>query len=150
MVAVIQRVSEASVSVGGAVRGQIGTGLLVLLGIAPADTAEDVAWLANKIAALRVFADADGKMNLSVADVGGRVLLVSQFTLLGNVRQGNRPSFVDAARPEIALPLYHAVIDALNPRLTHPVQTGEFGADMQVSLVNDGPVTLLLDSKPTR
>jgi len=146
MKALIQRVSSASVSVGGECVAEIKAGLLVLLGISQSDTSEDAVWLASKVANLRVFNDAEGKMNLSVADISSDVLLVSQFTLYGDARKGNRPSFVQAARPEIAEPLYHHVIAALQEHLGKQVQTGVFGADMQVSLVNDGPVTIIIES----
>ncbi|MBC7921727.1 MAG: D-tyrosyl-tRNA(Tyr) deacylase [Ferruginibacter sp.] len=147
MIAVIQRVSGASVRIEGRVKGEIGTGFLVLLGIAHADTAEDVVWLSKKVAGLRVFGDAEGKMNLALPEVKGNVLLISQFTLHASTKKGNRPSFTEAARPDVALPLYEAMREALTRELDQPVQTGEFGADMQVSLVNDGPVTILIDSK---
>ena len=147
MIAVIQLVTEASVRIAGQVKGEIGTGFLVLLGIAHADTAEDVVWLSKKIAGLRKFSDAEGKMNLALPDVKGNVLLISQFTLHASTKKGNRPSFIEAARPEVALPLYEATAEALARELGQPVQTGEFGADMRVSLVNDGPVTILIDSK---
>jgi D-tyrosyl-tRNA(Tyr) deacylase len=146
MRAVIQRVSEASVTVDGAVVGRIGRGFLVLLGITHGDTNEDVLWIAQKIAGLRVFEDADGKMNLGLADVGGGVLLVSQFTLYGDCRKGRRPSFVEAARPEAAVPLYEAVVAELRGQGL-VVETGTFQAHMDVRLLNDGPVTLLLDSQ---
>jgi D-aminoacyl-tRNA deacylase len=147
MIAVIQRVSSASVRVGGQLKGQIATGLMVLLGIGHHDAAEDVEWLAGKIVGLRIFGDAEGKMNLALAEVGGNVLLISQFTLQSSTKKGNRPSFIDAARPEVALPLYEAMIGLLGQHLGQPVATGEFGADMAVSLVNDGPVTIVIDSK---
>jgi D-tyrosyl-tRNA(Tyr) deacylase len=144
--AVVQRVSSASVRVEGAVVGEIGRGLLVLLGVARDDTADDASFLAAKIAGLRIFDDDAGKMNLAVADVGGSVLAVSQFTLLGDCRGGRRPSYLDAAPPETANPLYEAVVAALRAAgLT--VATGVFRAHMDVALVNDGPVTLLLDSR---
>lgn len=146
MRAVVQRVSRASVAVGGQIVGQIGTGLLVLLGVAPDDTASDVSWLADKVAGLRVFRDAEGKMNRSVTDVGGAILVVSQFTLYADCSKGRRPSFVGAARPETAIPLYEAFVHELRA-LGIPVQTGAFGADMDVELVNQGPVTLIIDSK---
>lgn len=146
MRAVVQRVSEASVTVDAVVVGQIQRGFLVLLGIAGDDTQEDVVWLAGKIAGLRVFEDADGKMNLGLSDVGGSVLLVSQFTLYGDCRKGRRPSFVEAARPETAVPLYQSMVAELRGLSVH-VQTGTFQAQMQVRLLNDGPVTLLLDSR---
>ncbi len=137
---VLQRVSAASVTVAGVVVGAIGPGLLVLVGVGPTDTATEVAWMADRIAGLRIFADDAGKMNRSVRDVAGGILVVSQFTLYGDTSRGRRPGFTDAARPEIARPLYEALADALG------AQRGVFGADMQVALVNDGPVTLLLDS----
>ena len=145
MRAVIQRVSEASVTVDGSIVGEIQRGFLVLLGVAEADSPEDAAWIANKIAGLRVFEDADEKMNLALGDVHGAVLLVSQFTLYGDCRKGRRPSFIDAARPEKAVSLYQAVATELRT-LGVPVETGTFQAQMQVRHLNDGPVTLLLDS----
>ncbi|RLS37058.1 MAG: D-tyrosyl-tRNA(Tyr) deacylase [Planctomycetota bacterium] len=145
MRAVIQRVSEASVTVDGSIVGEIQRGFLVLLGVAEADSSEDAAWIANKIAGLRVFEDADEKMNLALGDVHGAVLLVSQFTLYGDCRKGRRPSFIDAARPEKAVSFYQAVATELRT-LGVPVETGTFQAQMQVRLLNDGPVTLLLDS----
>ena len=144
MRAVVQRVSRASVTIGGRPAGAIGAGLLVLLGVGKQDTAEQVEWLADKIAGLRIFADDDGKMNRDLAAVSGAVLVVSQFTLSGDVAKGRRPSFEDAAPPETAVPQYEAFIAALRRRgLT--VATGEFGAMMDVELVNDGPVTLVLE-----
>jgi D-tyrosyl-tRNA(Tyr) deacylase len=130
----------------GEVVGEIGTGLLVLLGVAAGDTADQAAWLAEKTAGLRIFADADGKMNRDVGEAGGAVLVVSQFTLYGDCRKGRRPSFIDAAPPETAVPLYEAFVNALRA-LGLPTATGRFGTMMQVELVNDGPVTLILDSK---
>lgn len=144
---VVQRVTRASVAVAGRVTGEIGLGLMVLLGVAPEDTAEDVEWLAGKLVGLRIFNDAEGVMNRSVADVGGRVLLVSQFTLHASTKKGNRPSYTGAARPEVAEPLYQAMKARLESLLGRPVPTGVFGADMQVHLVNDGPVTLAMDSR---
>jgi D-tyrosyl-tRNA(Tyr) deacylase len=146
MRAVVQRVSRARVVIDGEAVGEIGRGLLVLLGVTHTDTAEAAAWLADKVVGLRLFNDADGKMNLSVADVGGGVLVVSQFTLYGDCRKGRRPSFIDAARPEVAVPLYEAFVGAVKA-LGVPAATGRFGAMMQVELVNDGPVTLIVDSK---
>ena len=146
MRAVLQRVSRAKVSIAGETVGEIGPGLLVLLGITHADTPEQAKWLAEKIAGLRIFNDADGKMNLSVADVGGGVLVVSQFTLYGDCAKGRRPSFIDAARPEVAIPLYEAFVNGVKA-LGVPAATGRFGAMMQVELVNDGPVSLIVDSK---
>ena len=143
---VVQRVSGARVVVDGAVVGAIGRGLLVLLGVAGGDTAEDARWLADKVVGLRLFPDAEGKMNLGVADVGGAVLVVSQFTLYGDARKGRRPSFVEAAGPDVAIPLYEAFINAVKA-LGIPTATGRFGAMMQVELVNDGPVTLMVDKE---
>ena len=144
---VVQRVERARVEVAGRVTGEIGSGLMVLLGVAPEDTAEDVEWLAGKLVGLRIFNDADGVMNHSVADVSGSVLLVSQFTLHASTKKGNRPSYMGAARPEVAEPLYEAMKARLESLLGRPVPTGIFGADMQVHLVNDGPVTLVMDSR---
>ncbi|HQR18142.1 MAG TPA: D-aminoacyl-tRNA deacylase [Gemmatimonadales bacterium] len=141
---VLQRVSRASVTVGGRVTGAIGRGFLLLAGFHPTDTAEQVDWMAAKLAGLRLFPDADGKMNLGLAEVDGGVLVVSQFTLYGDTDRGRRPSFVDAARPEHAIPLYERLLAQLRAAgLT--VAAGEFGADMQVELLNDGPVTLILE-----
>ena len=146
MRAVIQRVSRAKVLISGEVAGEIGPGLLVLLGITHADTAEGAKWLAEKIAGLRIFPDNEGKMNRDLTEANGAALIVSQFTLYGDARKGRRPSFVDAAPPPVAIPLYEAFINAVKA-LGIPVATGRFGADMQVELVNDGPVTLIVDSK---
>jgi D-tyrosyl-tRNA(Tyr) deacylase len=146
MRALIQRVTTASVRIEGTVHGEIGHGFLVLLGVAEMDTPEDIAWLAPKLARLRLFADGQGAMNLSLLETGGSILLVSQFTLFASTRKGNRPSFLRAARPEQAIPLYEAFRDALAAELGKPVPTGVFGADMQISLTNDGPVTILIDS----
>lgn len=146
MRAVIQRVTEASVTVDREIIGQIGHGLLVLLGVGTQDSEADAATIAKKIAQLRIFNDPDGKFNLSVEDVNGAILLVSQFTLYGDARKGNRPSFIEAARPEQAIPLYDTVATHLRNRGL-PVQTGRFGAHMEVRLLNDGPVTILLDTK---
>ncbi|MCI0703053.1 MAG: D-aminoacyl-tRNA deacylase [Planctomycetia bacterium] len=142
---VLQRVSQAKVTVADVVVGEIATGWLVLLGIAPGDSQKDVNWLAEKVANLRAFPDADGKMNLSVQDVGASVLVVSQFTLYGDCQKGRRPGFTGAAPPAIAEPLYEAFVTALKA-LGVPVATGKFAADMQVELVNDGPVTFVIDS----
>lgn len=144
---VVQRVSEASVRVDGNVAGEIGMGLLVFLGIETQDTAEDARWLAEKLTRLRIFPDDNGVMNLSVADAGGDILLVSQFTLHALTKKGNRPSYIRAARPEQAEPLYSEFIELLQSDLKKRVATGIFGADMKVSLINDGPVTILIDSK---
>ena len=146
MRAVIQRVSSARVTIAGEVSGEIGRGLLVLLGIAPGDTEVDARWLAEKIVALRIFEDAAEKMNRSVADIAGGVLVVSQFTLLASTRKGTRPSFNDAAKPDIAIPLYETFNRFASAALGYPVATGRFAAKMDVSLVNDGPVTLIVDS----
>ena len=147
MRAVIQRVSEASVTIGGQVRAAIPHGLLVLLAVEEADTAEDLEWLSGKIARLRVFNDANGVMNRSAHEVGGEILVISQFTLFASTKKGNRPSYSRAARPEVAVPLYEAFVRKLGEDLGKPVHTGEFGADMRVSLTNDGPVTILFDTK---
>lgn len=144
---VIQRVSRASVVSDGALTGKIGPGLLVLLGIETTDTPEDAVKLAGKLAALRAFDDAGGKMNLSVTDTGGEALVVSQFTLFGDCAKGNRPSYNRAARPEHAIPLYEKFVAELSRLLGKPVPTGVFGADMKVELLNDGPVTLILDTR---
>ncbi len=146
MRAVLQRVSRARVVIGDEVAGEIGRGLLVLLGVASNDTPEQARWLAEKLVGLRVFEDADGKMNLGLTDVGGAMLIVSQFTLYGDCRKGRRPSFIDAAPPESAIPLYEAFINAVKAQGVRTA-TGRFGAMMQVELVNDGPVTLIVDSK---
>ena len=147
MRAVVQLVKEASVAVAGDLKGKIGKGYLVLIGIEENDTEKDLSYICEKLLGLRVFEDADGKMNRSILDVGGAILLVSQFTLYGDARKGRRPSYIRAARPEKAIPLDEAMIEQLRAAL--PVETGEFGANMQVSLVNDGPVTILLDSERT-
>ncbi len=144
---VIQRVSEASVRIEGKTKGQIGKGLLVLLGIEDADSQEDVRWLVHKIKNLRIFSDAEGKMNLSVEDIGGEVLIISQFTLHAKTKKGFRPSFVRAAKPDIAIPLYEEFIRTFEQELPGKIQTGTFGAMMQISLVNDGPVTIIIDTK---
>lgn len=144
---VLQRVSSASVTVAGRVVGQIGRGLLVFVGIEAADTAADGEWLAQKIIRLRIFGEPDGQTHLSVADISGGILLVSQFTLHASTQKGTRPSFSAAARPEQAEPLYEQFTAQLSAALCRPVQTGEFGAMMEVALVNDGPVTLIIDSK---
>lgn len=143
----LQRVSEARVTVDQQVTGEIGAGLLAFVGIEPADTAEDIEWLASKTVQLRIFNDESGIMNRSVLDAGGSILLVSQFTLFAGTRKGNRPSYSAAARPEVAIPLYEALHRRLCDLLGRPVPTGVFGADMQVHLVNDGPVTIWIDSR---
>ena len=144
---VVQRVTRASVRIGGEVHAAIGRGLLVLVGVWTGDGEEDAEWLAGKVAALRVFDDEEGVMNRSVEETGGEVLAVSQFTLMARTRRGNRPSYVDAAGPEVAVPLYEAFVAGLERRLGRAVPTGVFGADMEVELVNDGPVTILMDSR---
>jgi len=144
---VVQRVSEASVEVNKEVVGTIDKGLLILLGIEEADEQEDVEWLCGKIARLRVFPDENGTMNRSVQDVNGQALVVSQFTLHASTKKGNRPSYIRAAGPDKAIPLYELFVETLEDYLSSPVSTGEFGAMMQVKLVNDGPVTILIDSK---
>ncbi|MFN4253409.1 MAG: D-aminoacyl-tRNA deacylase [Saprospiraceae bacterium] len=144
---VIQRVSAASVTIDGAVKSAIGWGLLILLGIEHEDTEDDLDWLVKKIAALRIFSDEAGLMNRSVQDIGGECLVVSQFTLHASTKKGNRPSFIRAARPDFAVPMYEKFVAALARESGRPVLTGEFGADMKVSLLNDGPVTILMDSK---
>jgi D-aminoacyl-tRNA deacylase len=141
---VLQRVAEARVRVGEQVRGEIGLGLVVLAGFAEADDAETTRWMAEKVRELRIFADDEGRMNRSVEEVGGELLIISQFTLYGDARRGRRPSFAHAARPEIAIPLYESFVDTLR-KLGSRVATGEFGAMMRVELVNDGPVTLILE-----
>ena len=147
MIAVIQRVSEASVKIDGHLAGAIEKGFMVLLGITHDDSQEDIDWLSKKIVNMRIFSDEEDKMNLSLQDVGGSILLISQFTLHASTRKGNRPSYIQAAKPDIAIPLYEQMIDALAKELGSPIATGEFGADMKVSLINDGPVTIIIDSK---
>lgn len=144
---VIQRVSEASVTIDGEVFSQIQKGFLVLVGVEEADTKEDADWLCQKLIGMRIFADTDDKMNLSLQDINGDVLLVSQFTLFASTKKGNRPSFIKSAKPDLAIPLYDYCIQQLSQLLSKPIKTGQFGADMKVSLVNDGPVTILIDSK---
>ena len=144
---VIQRVAQASVTIDGQVKGAIGPGLLVLLGVEEADTAEDIEWLSGKLVRLRVFNDEEGRMNRCVQDVQGGILVISQFTLFASTKKGNRPSWSRAARPEVAIPLYAAFVRRLALDLGRAVQTGEFGAHMQVALVNDGPVTVFIDTK---
>lgn len=143
---VIQRVSKASVAVDEEVVGQIGRGFMVLVGVEEADSQEDVDYLVRKTANMRIFEDEEGKMNISLKDIGGQILSISQFTLHANTKKGNRPSFVDAAKPDHSLPLYESYNEGLREEGLI-VETGEFGADMQVSLINDGPVTIIIDSK---
>jgi D-aminoacyl-tRNA deacylase len=145
--AVIQRVAEASVTIAGTVEGAIGQGLLVLLAIEEADTLEDIEWLSGKIVRLRIFNDDSGVMNRSVQEVNGEILLISQFTLFASTKKGNRPSYVRSARPETAIPLYEKFIARLAQDFGKPIRTGEFGAHMLVRLANDGPVTIIIDSK---
>lgn len=147
MKAVVQRVSKASVTIDGNIHSSIQHGLMVLLGIEDADTSEDIAWLSQKIVQLRIFNDAAGVMNVSLKDMGGNILLVSQFTLHASTKKGNRPSYIKAAKPDIAIPLYQEMIKQLSAELNKPILTGAFGADMKVELINDGPVTIILDSK---
>jgi len=147
MRAVIQRVNRASVTIDGTIKSAIGTGLLVLVGIEDADTRDDLEWLSMKIVNLRIFNDNEGVMNVSIRDNGGEVLLVSQFTLFAATKKGNRPSYIRASKPPVAVPLYEELIARLGADLGKRVMTGEFGADMKVELVNDGPVTILIDTK---
>jgi len=144
---VIQRVSKASVTVDGIATGSIGIGLMILCGIENTDSVEDIRWLVPKVTQMRLFSDTEGKMNLSLKDIAGGLLVVSQFTLHGSTKKGNRPSFIRAARPEQAMPLYEQFIHALETDTGKPVQRGIFGADMKVSLINDGPVTIVIDSR---
>lgn len=144
---VIQRVSEANVKVDGEVVGAIDRGLMVLLGIHDDDTMDDIQWISGKLTQLRIFDDADGVMNLSVQDIAGSILLISQFTLYAATKKGNRPSYIAAAKPDKAIPIYEQMILQVTKDLGKPIQTGQFGADMKVSLVNDGPVTIIIDSK---
>ena len=147
MKAVIQRVTQANVSIDGTIKGKISSGLLVFLGIVSEDTLEDIQWLSNKIVQLRLFNDDEGVMNLSLKDIKGEILVISQFTLHASTKKGNRPSYIRAAKPETAIPLYQSFIKQLESDLRKKVQTGQFGADMQVDLINDGPVTIIIDSK---
>ncbi len=147
MRAVIQRVSEASVKIDGSATASIGVGLVVLLAIEDSDTVDDIEWLGGKVVRLRIFDDEAGVMNRSVQESLGEVLIVSQFTLFASTRKGNRPSYIRAARPEVAVPLYEAFVAKVAQFLERPVQTGEFGAEMKVTLTNDGPVTIIIDTK---
>ncbi|KRT16680.1 D-tyrosyl-tRNA(Tyr) deacylase [Pedobacter ginsenosidimutans] len=147
MRAVLQRVTQASCTVDGEVTGAIDTGFLVLLGIEDADALEDLDWLAQKIIGMRVFGDENGMMNKALADVGGDILLISQFTLFASTKKGNRPGFTRAARPDVAIPLYEKMIEKLSALSGKKVKTGIFGADMKIALLNDGPVTILIDTK---
>jgi D-tyrosyl-tRNA(Tyr) deacylase len=147
MRAVIQRVNHAAVTINGGIRSAIGNGLLVLVGIEDADTRDDLEWLSSKIVNLRIFNDDQGVMNVAIRDNGGEILLVSQFTLFAATKKGNRPSYIRASKPPVAVPLYEQLVARLGADLGKPVLTGEFGADMKVELVNDGPVTILIDTK---
>lgn len=147
MIVVLQRVTHAAVNIDRNEKASIGAGLLVLLGIESADTLEDIAWICRKIVNMRIFTDSQGVMNDSILETGGDILIVSQFTLHASTKKGNRPSYIKAAKPEIAIPLYEKFIQEMTRQLGKPVPTGEFGANMQVSLTNDGPVTIILDSK---
>jgi D-tyrosyl-tRNA(Tyr) deacylase len=147
MLAVVQRVTSSSVTIEGQVKASIQKGLLILIGIEDADTQEDIDWLSTKIVNLRIFNDAEGVMNVSVKEDGGDIIVVSQFTLHASTKKGNRPSYLKASKPDIAIPLYTKFVAAVESALGKPVQTGEFGADMKVSLLNDGPVTIIIDTK---
>ncbi|MEC7752664.1 D-aminoacyl-tRNA deacylase [Roseivirga sp. UBA1976] len=147
MIAVVQRVSESSVAIGGKLKSAIGQGVMILLGIEEADSQEDVEWLSRKIANMRIFDDENGVMNKSLIDSGGEALVISQFTLHASTKKGNRPSYIKAAKPDIAIPLYEAFKTQLAIDLGKEVASGEFGADMKVSLINDGPVTIIIDTK---
>lgn len=147
MIAVIQRVTAASVEIDKVKKASIQKGLLILLGIEEADGDEDMEWLSSKMVNLRIFNDAEGVMNVSVKDDGGEILLVSQFTLQASTRKGNRPSYIKAAKPDVAIPIYQKMILKVAEQLGKPIQTGEFGADMKIELVNDGPVTIVIDTK---
>jgi len=147
MRAVVQRVTKASVTINGSINAEINQGLLILLGVGVNDTSEDITWLSNKIANLRIFSDEDGNMNLSLKAINGNAIVVSQFTLFASTKKGNRPSFLNSAKPEQAIPLYEAFVKQLETDLGKPVGTGIFGADMKVELLNDGPVTITIDTK---
>jgi D-tyrosyl-tRNA(Tyr) deacylase len=147
MRAVVQRVSKASVAIDGKITGQIKHGLLIFVGIEDADNADDIEWMSSKLISLRIFGDDAGKMNLSIQDINGDILLISQFTLFASTQKGNRPSFIKAAKPQKAIPIYENLIHQLALRLGKKIATGSFGADMKVELLNDGPVTILIDTK---
>jgi len=147
MRAVIQRVSNAEVEIDGVINGAVKKGLLILIGIEDTDNHEDIEWITSKIVQLRIFGDEAGLMNKSILDINGNILLISQFTLFGQTKKGNRPSFINAARPEVAIPIYEKFKEVLNHKLGKIIETGIFGADMKVSLTNDGPVTLYIDTK---
>jgi len=144
---VIQRVKHSSVTIDGNIKSAIGKGLMVLVGICEEDTQEDIDYLVKKIVNLRVFDDSEGVMNLSILDIKGEILLISQFTLMASTKKGNRPSYIRAAKPDISIPLYNSMVDTLEAALGQKIGTGEFGADMKVDLLNDGPVTIIIDSK---
>ena len=144
---IIQRVKQASVTIDNIIHGAIDQGFLVLVGIENKDSEEDINWLMNKLIGLRVFSDSEGKMNLSIKEIGGNILVVSQFTLFASTVKGNRPSFIRSAKPEIAIPIYQKFVDQLRLQSGFDIQTGVFGADMQIALINDGPVTIFIDSK---
>ena len=147
MKVIIQRVTHASVSIKNKLYSEIVAGLLIFLGVGHDDTQEDIDWLAPKIATLRIFSDSEGKMNLSLKDIDGEALVVSQFTLMASTKKGNRPSFIDAAKPDLAVPMYETFVQRLEKELGKPIQTGKFGADMKVELLNDGPVTIIINTK---
>ena len=147
MIAVIQRVSNSSVTIDGEIKSEIGQGLNVLLGIEGADNQEDITWLTRKIANMRIFDDEEGVMNKSVLDISGEILVISQFTLHASTKKGNRPSYINAAKPDYAIPLYEKFVEHLELEVGKPVGTGEFGADMKVEIQNDGPVTIIIDTK---
>ena len=144
---VVQRVSEASVQIAGQIKSQIGLGLMILVGIENDDAKEDIDWLVRKIVNMRIFPDDDGIMNRSVLEAGGDIMLISQFTLHASTKKGNRPSYIKAAKPDVAIPIYEQMIDLIGMEMGKEIATGEFGADMKVSLINDGPVTITMDSK---
>ncbi len=147
MIAVIQRVSEASVKIEKQLKAEIANGLMILLGIEESDNEEDVEWLSRKITQLRIFNDDSGVMNTSLIDIHGEILLISQFTLHASTKKGNRPSYLKAAKPDVAIPIYEKMLSTLNSLIPTEIQSGEFGADMKVSLINDGPVTIIIDTK---
>jgi D-tyrosyl-tRNA(Tyr) deacylase len=147
MIAVVQRVASASVTIENKIRSSISQGLLVFVGIENADSQDDIDWLSSKIVNLRIFADEQGVMNVSLKDIEGEILVVSQFTLHASTKKGNRPSYIKAAKPDVAIPLYKSFIKTVEGNLSKPVQTGEFGADMKIALINDGPVTIIIDTK---
>ena len=149
MKVVIQRVLEASVTINTQLHSSIGKGMIILVGIQADDTNEDIEWLTGKICNLRIFNDENGVMNYSVREIGGEILIVSQFTLMARTKKGNRPSYIDAAKPEISVPLYEKFVESLSKEMNQEIKTGVFGADMKIGLINDGPVTIIIDSKNT-